>query len=98
MIVDENIDLERVVVDIEYRDRVLRYLNGASQLLSQRNIDLNRVIADAAYRREAVLLLNGPGELGWDEPAGGVTSVSWRHLQSKSEGRDAQLNDAAPLR
>ena len=59
MVLDEEIDLDRVVVDAEYRFRVLRYLNGHAALLSPNNIDLNRVIGDADYRREAVRLLNG---------------------------------------
>ena len=82
MVIDEDIDLERVVIDAEYRCRVLRYLNGHTALLSPKNIDLNRVIADAEYRREAVHLLNGPMGVGSDRQAGKATIVSWRLLRA----------------
>ena len=80
----EKIDLERIVDDVEYRSRVLRYLNGCSPLLSQKDIDVNRVIADAAYRREAVRLLNRPGGTCAEHKATKSTIVSWQLLRSLS--------------
>ena len=97
---DEKIDLERIVDDVEYRSRVLRYLNGCSPLLSQKNIDLNRVIADAAYRREAVRLLNRPGGICAEQKAAKATIVSWQLLRSLSaysgDGSMAHRGKAVP--